>query len=144
MTHPLDQAAHRAGTPLLIYDGRCGFCRAQAARLSRLAGPRIVTRPAETRLLERFPGLTAERCMREIVLADPAGRLYGGAEAIAQALHQGHPGLGSLALAYYIPPIAWVADRAYRFIARHRYWLSGRDATPCEGGVCRPDDTLRA
>ncbi len=123
--------------PLVIYDGRCRFCRTQAARLARVAGPTITTRAADPDLLTRFPGLTYERCMREIILVAPSGRIYGGAEAITRALYLGRPRLGALGLVYYVPPVGWLANRVYRFVARHRYLLGGKH-TACEGDLCRP------
>lgn len=114
------------GVPLVLYDGTCRFCTGWAAKLVRMAAGRVHTRPCDRTLLEGFPGITHDDCMRELKLIDPAGTVYGGAEAVVLALRLGRPVLGTLALVYYLPLVRWIADRSYAAFARNRYRLFGR------------------
>ena len=123
----------------LLYDGDCVFCQRQSRTLERLAAPGSVERldfhaPG---VLERFPGVTYERCMRELVLVAPDGRAFGGMEGVARALAT-RPILGAAARLYYLPGLRQLLDTAYRVIARYRYLLMGRRvaAGECEGGSC--------
>jgi predicted DCC family thiol-disulfide oxidoreductase YuxK len=130
---PLHTRPPEGGAPLVLYDGNCAFCSAQAERLGRLAGGRVVLRPLQQEgLLETFPGLSRDEAMREMKLIDGCGRVYGGAEAVVRALELGSSGLGLLARAYYLPGLRPLTDRLYTWVAKNRYRLFGRGET-CEG-----------
>lgn len=123
--------------PVVLYDGSCRFCRAQANTLKRLAGGKIDLRPLqEEGLLERFPGVSLKESLREMKLIDAAGRVYGGAEAVARLLYLSRPLLGKLALAYYLPGLRPLADRLYAWVARNRYRFFGRAEGACESESC--------
>ena len=119
-------------THALIYDGRCGFCRQEAARLERWSGGRI--RPAsfhDPGVLEQHPSLTREQCEQAIQMISPDGRIFSGAEAVARIALQ-HPWLRLAAWLYFVPGLRQAADGAYRLIARNRYRLPG--------GACADSD----
>jgi predicted DCC family thiol-disulfide oxidoreductase YuxK len=121
---------------VVVFDGDCGFCTAQAHRLA--APGRIALRSfREAGALAAFPGLSLEECVREMKLVDRDGRVYGGAEAIARALRIGRPLLGTVAMLYYVPGVRWVADRIYAWVAVNRFRLSGNDAALCDDDACR-------
>ena len=70
---------------------------------------------------ERLKG----RCGREVVLLLPDGREYGGARAVFECLANGGGFfLATGAKVMRLPPLIWVAEIAYRIIARHRRFLS--------------------
>ena len=105
---------------MLFYDGACPACRGAVARLRRRVGPE----PLEARsfrapgALDGFAGLDPERCRRALQLVRADGEVFAGAEAVVQALR--HRWLGRLARLYYLPPLRWLADAAYRAVARRR------------------------
>jgi predicted DCC family thiol-disulfide oxidoreductase YuxK len=82
-------------------------------------------------VLERFPGITHERCMRAMILVDTDGRAFTGMEAAARAV-------GGIALLYYVPIVRQLLDLIYWLIARNRYRLMGKQVQQgaCEGGTC--------
>lgn len=131
-----DRAGHR--TPaIILYDGGCDFCVSQARKLARCGAGKLVMRSfREPGVLEQFPGLTREQCMKEIKLVVPGGPVYGGAEAIVRSIHLGHPVLGAPLLGYYLPLLRWIADRCYARVARNRYRLPLRRPDGCATGVC--------
>jgi predicted DCC family thiol-disulfide oxidoreductase YuxK len=125
------------GVAVAFYDGHCGFCTTAAQDLARTARGRLALRSfQEPGALDAFPGLTHEQCMRELVLVDARGRVFGGAAAVVRALRIGRPVLGALALAYYLPGVRWLCDRAYVRIARNRYRLFGKTGPACDGDAC--------
>jgi predicted DCC family thiol-disulfide oxidoreductase YuxK len=121
--------------PVVLFDGDCGFCTAQARRLA--APGKILLRSfREEGALAAFPGVTLEECLREMKLVGLDGRVYGGAEAIARALRVGRPFLGTVAMLYYVPGVRWAADRAYAWVAANRFRFSRRYAELCDDGAC--------
>lgn len=115
------------GRTILLFDGECRFCTSQAQNVLRWAPPGTV----ETQnfqapgVLEAVPGITHAACMRamHLVLAD--GRVYEGFEAVAHAVAL-RPGLGTLALAYYLPGVRMLCDLGYALVAANRYRLFGK------------------
>lgn len=126
------------GKPVVLYDGHCEFCTAQATRLRRIAGGRVLLRSfQDPGVLDDYPGLTHEHCMRELKMIAGDGRIFGGAEAFVRAVACGHRVIGLLLYKYYIPGIRQIADVVYRRVAARRYERDGRAAGECETGLCR-------
>jgi predicted DCC family thiol-disulfide oxidoreductase YuxK len=123
---------------LVLFDGHCAFCRAQARRLaSWTAGGAPVTMRdfQEAGALDAFPGLTHAECMKAMQLVTPDGRVYPGAEAAARLVAM--RAWGVFAWLYYIPGIRWLCDRVYAWIARNRYRLAKkRREASCDGNAC--------
>ncbi len=117
---------------VLVYDGYCAFCRASTERILNMFGNRV--RAVDFRVVppkQIHPELTAERCQAQLHVIKE-GRVYGGAEAMVKIF--GINGLLRLAVSlYYVPPIGWLAEKAYGMIARNRFriskWIGGE--TPC-------------
>jgi predicted DCC family thiol-disulfide oxidoreductase YuxK len=135
-------AAERTTPPgryLVFYDGHCKFCQEASDRLIRLARPNVVERIdfQAPGALDPFPGLTHRACMRQMYLATPDGRLYGGVEAIVHTLAT-RPIIGWLAYLYYVPGLRLTCDLLYSLLAAHRYSILGRAiaAGECAGGTC--------
>ena len=92
--------------PLLLYDGKCAFCRRWIGRWRARTGDAVVYRPSR-------------RARRAVQLIDSDGKRYQGAEAVFRAL--GHaPRMRLVAAIGRWPIVRWLARRAYRFIAAHR------------------------
>jgi predicted DCC family thiol-disulfide oxidoreductase YuxK len=127
------------GKYVILYDGRCRFCTAGSRRLESWMRRGSVERAdfQQPDVLARFPGLSYEACMERLHLVAPDGRVFGGVEAIVQALAT-RGVLGRLAYLYYLPGLRWLLDRLYKLIAANRYRLLGRAvaAEQCEGETC--------
>ena len=92
--------------PLLIYDGRCGFCKIWLDYWRKLTGDRIEYAPSQE-VGERYPQIAKQEFSEAVQLVRPDGSVASGARAVFETL--GHEGL-------YFAPSEW----AYRIIARHR------------------------
>lgn len=107
----------------VIYDGHCAICRTTMDRLNRQLGDRV--RGVDFRIVpppDIHPDLTEARCQAQLhALQD--GRIYGGAEAMVKIL-QRHAGWRFLTYFYYLPPLGWIAEKVYAYIARNRFKLS--------------------
>ena len=126
------------GKAVVLFDGNCDFCTAQARRLARYAGNKVGLRSFQDEgVLDAFPGLTYEACMEEMTLVESDGRLYGGAEAFVRAMGVGHAFLGKLFFVYYFPGVRWIADQTYAWIARRRYRLLVNNPQSCRTGGCK-------
>jgi predicted DCC family thiol-disulfide oxidoreductase YuxK len=120
--------------PILIYDGHCIFCTAQAQRLQKQAGGRLTLESFQEKgVLERYPSLTHQACMKEIKLVEPDGKIYGGAQAIFRALRT-HPIYRFVTWVYDIPLIRQIINLGYRWVAKNRYLFGGRK--DCPEGSC--------
>jgi len=126
------------GRTVVLYDGLCKFCVAGMKRLLALARPGAIepVNFQESGVLDRFPGISHEACMRQMYLVTPEGKVYGGFEAAVRALAT-RPVLGRLAYAYYLPGVRWLCDCLYAAIARHRYRILGKVTEgDCPEGAC--------
>lgn len=119
---------------LVLYDGHCRFCTASAKQLVSLRGERHLELLSfqEPGVLERFPGLTHEACMKRLHVVFPDGRVYAGAEAVTRVVAT-LPVLGLPAYLYYVPGIRQASEAIYDLVAKNRYKIAGRD---CDGGTC--------
>jgi predicted DCC family thiol-disulfide oxidoreductase YuxK len=128
---------------IVLYDGHCAFCEASVATLLRVVGPaRLSLRSfQEPQALRAFPGIDLAACRERLHVVAPDGRVFAGAEALARCLALRPWGL--VALAYYVPGVAWIAERAYAAVAARRYRLFVQ-AGGCASGACAiPAPALR-
>lgn len=124
------------GPAMLLYDGHCRLCVGGARRLQALArrGAVELRDFQQPGVLDAFPGLTREECLRAMVMVNPGGRRFHGAQAVAEALATRRL-IGWLARLYYLPGLRALADGAYAWVARNRYRFFGR--TPaCDDEAC--------
>ena len=121
---------------VVIYDGKCVFCRGQVERLYRWDGAgRLAFLSLHDRsVAERYPDLTHERLMREMVVVDRTGRRHGGADAV-RYLSRRLPKLWWIAPVLHLPGTMWLWRWLYRTVARRRYRLRGQ-TVECDGGTC--------
>jgi len=99
--------------PLVIFDGKCGFCRIWIEYWRKLTGDRVDYAPSQE--------LEAQERFRESVqLAMPDGEVLGGARAVFTTLTYA-PRLSWLLWTYdHVPGFAPAMEAAYRFFAAHR------------------------
>jgi len=110
--------------PLVLFDGRCGFCRDWSRRLARWDGRgRLRQVPYQERhRLAGVPALSDAELEEALHVVLPDGRVERGARAVI-ALLPWLRGGRVLALVARIPGAALVADHAYRWVARRRHHL---------------------
>lgn len=130
----------RPGADVVIFDGKCGFCREQVQRLSRWdGGHRLAYLSVHDPLtLERYPELTFAQLMDQMYVVDGRGRAHGGADAI-RYLTRRLPQLWFAAPILHFPFMMPVWRWAYRQVAKRRYEISkrmGGSAAKCDGGTC--------
>ena len=92
--------------PVLLFDGKCAFCRRWVERWRARTGDAVIYR-------------RSRRARRAVQLIDSDGKRYEGAEAVFRALSRA-PRLRLVAAIGRWPVVRWFAARTYRFIAAHR------------------------
>lgn len=113
----------RRARPILIWDGDCGFCRFWIRRWASITGDAVTYAPNQA-VRASFPDIPPERFQESVVLVEPEGELFFGAEAALRALGKGR-GFSWLPWLYAkIPGFAFVAETLYGFVARHRMLFS--------------------
>ncbi len=114
--HPL-RVASPPGRPLLIWDGDCHFCRHWIERWKvETAG--CVDYEKSQDVADRFPEIPREQFQKSVVLIEPDGKVYTGAQAVCRSLQSRSRWLQK---AYeHVPGFAAVSEFAYGFIARRR------------------------
>jgi lipase maturation factor 1 len=105
--------------PVLIYDGRCGFCKIWIDYCRRLTGDRVEYAASQD-VGPQYPEISPEQFQTSVWLVYPDGRRVHSAEA-ALELMAFAPGKAWLLWSYrHIPGFAPVTELAYRFTAAHR------------------------
>lgn len=105
--------------PVVIYDGDCPLCRNIVRGWRWLGGRRAEFTPYQ-QMAEKPPGITTRDLSESVHLIEPDGEVYKGAQAVFRLLAH-RPGLGWLPWLYrHAPGFAWVSERVYRWVARHR------------------------
>jgi predicted DCC family thiol-disulfide oxidoreductase YuxK len=108
-----------ARTPLLIYDGDCGFCKYWARYWNALTGDAVEYRPYQEAAAQH-PAIPLADFQRAVQYIGPDGRRASAAEASFLTLSHA-PGSGIwLRLYRHLPGFAAAAERAYAFVAAHR------------------------
>jgi lipase maturation factor 1 len=105
--------------PLVIYDGRCGFCLLWIARWRQRTGEGVDFEPSEA-VRDRFPEIPEEALAEAVQLILPDGQVFSGAEAVARMLGLGSGSAFWLWIYRHIPGAAPAAELAYRAVASHR------------------------
>jgi len=121
-------------TPVLVFDGDCGFCTSSARFVARwVIGGRPTTVAPWQLLNVAALGLTPQQCRTAVQWVGKDGQVATGHTAIAAALRSGHPVWRPVGALIVAPGFSWLARHLYSWVADHRYALPG--GTP----ACRPD-----
>jgi len=100
--------------PLLIFDGKCGFCRVWIDYWKRLTGDRVAYAPSQE-VGAQYPQIPPEAFSKSVQLVRPDGSFVSGSRAVFETL------------GWNLPALVPAADVAYGVIARHRgffYWVT--------------------
>jgi predicted DCC family thiol-disulfide oxidoreductase YuxK len=119
------QVSNPPARPILVYDGQCGFCLSQVARLRRHCGNAVDFIPSDApELPARFPELPARRFEESLQFVDGDGTVYAGLHGALKALGAG--GRAGGLLRFYERNRGWAAllECGYRVAARNRALLS--------------------
>src|SRR5215217_4967501 len=121
---------------LLLYDATCRFCTqsAQQAQWLRPRGGLTLADVNDPRIQARF-GISPEAAARAMHVVTPDGRVHVGAAAVACLLRRSR-WAWPLAGAWAVPGFPWLAERAYAWVADHRYLFLGRTEPACADGAC--------
>jgi predicted DCC family thiol-disulfide oxidoreductase YuxK len=105
--------------PLVIFDGRCGFCRIWIEYWKVITGGCLTYAPSQE-VGSRYPEIPPEDFGQSVQVVMPAGDVVRGARAVFLTLTFA-PGMAWLLWAYRrVPEFAAVTEGAYRWIAAHR------------------------
>ena len=118
----------------LVYDGECGFCRYTVDYARAVTGDGVEYAPYQA-VADQYPDLNTEDFAKSIrFFAD--GARASGADAAFRTLAVG--GRGRWLWTYrHIPGFAWLSERTYRWVSRHRERCL-RVARPLFGRELRP------
>jgi predicted DCC family thiol-disulfide oxidoreductase YuxK len=107
--------------PLLIYDGRCGFCLIWMEYWKALIGGRV-SYAASQEVGSQYPQIPPQNFRESVQLAMPGGEVLSGARAVFVTLTYASGILPRIPswLYNHVPGFAAVTEGAYRLIARNR------------------------
>ncbi|MFF2077336.1 thiol-disulfide oxidoreductase DCC family protein [Kitasatospora sp. NPDC058162] len=126
--------------PVLVFDGDCAFCSScvrwgEAYLRQTLASGGWESVPFQFADLAELDALTgglgevsAERAGREVLWVTPAGRVYGGAQAVARLLMRTGGAWAYLGALLTLAPMRPVAGVVYRWVSRNRHRMPGGTA----------------
>lgn len=135
---PLPNPAERPEADIVIFDGHCRFCTGQVQNLARWdTGGRLAYLSLhDPEVAKRFPDLSYDQLMEEMVVVDRRGRRHAGASAF-KYLTTRLPRLYLLAPLMHIPLSMPLWRWGYRQIAKRRYALAGKTGDACDDGGCK-------
>ena len=117
--------------PIALFDADCGFC----TRSARAVGSRWFRTRVAMQALQRAPlpelGLDLDECLATMHAVDVDGTVLTGHRAWALILRHSRFPWPIVGRALLAPGLTWLAERGYRWIARHRRRLPGGSAS-CE------------
>ena len=131
LPHPDDRPA----ASVVIYDSNCRICSAQIVRLARWDRRERLAFMSlhDGDVYRRYPDLSHDQLMDEMVVVDPKGERHRGAAAF-RYLSLVVPRLWPLGLVLRVPGTLPLWQWMYRRFARWRYAFGRKDA--CADGTC--------
>jgi predicted DCC family thiol-disulfide oxidoreductase YuxK len=130
----LPTPADRPEADVVIYDGNCGICTAQVHKFPWWDCQEKLSYLSlhDPEVARRWPDLSHDRLMQEMVIIDRQGKRHWGAGAI-RCLSRRLRRLWWAAPFLHIPGSMLIWRPLYRWVARNRYRLSGK---ACDDGAC--------
>lgn len=111
----------------LVYDGDCAFCTSSVRLARRLRLHADVVTAWQHADLDAL-GLTAAACQDALKWVADSGRVSSGHEAVARLLLASPLPWRPLGALLLVPPVSWLAARAYAWVAANRHRLPGGTA----------------
>lgn len=122
--------------PILIYDGKCGFCRIWVDYWREITGGDLEYAASQD-VAESYPRIPREEFAKSVQLVLPSGEVMSGARAVFESLAVNPAYRWPLAAYHRIPGLAPLTEASYRLIAANRnlfYWVTvllfGRKVEP--------------
>jgi predicted DCC family thiol-disulfide oxidoreductase YuxK len=122
---------------VVIFDGHCKFCTGMVKRLARWdgSGRRLAFLSLhDPEVARRFPDLTYDQLMEEMVVVDRQGRRHAGTAGF-RYLTTRLPRLYWLAPFMHIPFTMPLLRWGYREFAKRRYRMGRTES--CDDGACK-------
>jgi lipase maturation factor 1 len=123
-------------TPLLIFDGHCGFCRIWIEYWKALTAGRVEYAPSQD-VGHLYPQIPEQNFRESVQLVMPDGEVSSGARAVATTLTYASAMSWALWAYEHLPWLAPASEAAYRVIATHRNvfyhltrWTFGKRVLP--------------
>ncbi|MEY4310119.1 MAG: hypothetical protein RLZ71_45 [Actinomycetota bacterium] len=111
-------------TPVLIFDGDCGFCTSTANYIVKHSKTPVIAHPWQLIDVTVYGILEPQAAERVYIYSE--GRAFAGHEAFAELLRlQRNPILSVIAFLMVVPPLCWLARIGYSLVARYRHKLPG-------------------
>jgi predicted DCC family thiol-disulfide oxidoreductase YuxK len=135
-------------TTVVVYDGSCGLCIRSVRlirRLDWLHALEYLDAQDREQVHARYPQLDQRAILGQMHLVAPDQRVHVGYQGI-RCLLGDLPLVAWLYPLSFLPGITWLGPRVYRWIAAHRYQISGVFGHPaeCTGGACRTHRPVQA
>ena len=112
-------------TPILLYDGACGFCtRTVELAVERLPRGPVTWQPYQSADLAAY-GLSEAEVASSVHLVETSGRITHGSAAVGRVLVLSGGAAGLLGRLVLAPPFAWLAEATYRLVSAVRHRLPG-------------------
>jgi lipase maturation factor 1 len=108
-----------AKKPVLIFDGKCSFCRIWIDYWKHLTGDAVEYAPSQE-VGPQYPQIPPENFKRSVQLVLPDGEFYQGAEAVLRTLAYDGSRKWPLGMYRNVPGVAPFTEAFYRFIAANR------------------------
>ncbi|HTQ37657.1 MAG TPA: lipase maturation factor family protein, partial [Pirellulales bacterium] len=121
MPNPLERP--NSQRPVMVFDGQCGFCRASVNRWREAIGQQVNFAPYQE-IGAQFPQISEKQFGRAVHFVEVDGRASRGAEAVLRAMAFCGRKRWLLWMYTRLPPFAFLAELAYRFVAANRQPLS--------------------
>jgi predicted DCC family thiol-disulfide oxidoreductase YuxK len=131
----LPSPADRPDADVVIYDGQCGICSSQVKRLPAWDGQGKLSYLSlhDPEVERRWPDVSHDRLMQEMLIVDRHGNRHWGPHAIRYLTRRLRRLWAAAPLAYF-PGSMLLWRPLYRWVAKNRYRFSGGD---CVDGSCQ-------
>ena len=116
-------------TPVMLYDGDCGFCMRWIRWWERLTYGKVSYRSYQEAGRE-YPQVTDEKCKESVQLIMPGGRVFSGAHAVFKTLELSGKYKFFHFFYDHLPLFGRISEWAYQWVAHHRMLLSSFTTSP--------------
>lgn len=111
-------------TPLMVWDGNCGFCHYWIIRWRNMTGSLVDYRKYQ-HVAKDIPDIPTIRFKEAVRLIEPGGRIFNGPGAAYRALSYGGRWPWKMISGWYerAALFRWFSDVVYQYIASHREFM---------------------